>query len=493
MTLIARNGPAFRQGGAAIIYAGETVSVGFRLSRPDGAGGWEAQDLTDRAFGLQLYADGGEVRLSVLGAPTAHADGDYIACVLSGEDTAGLTDRILGWEFVEFVADGRLVIGSGRAQVAIGAAADTPPGAPGAGAAPFTLYDLRTDAGIVEVQFTGAPGPEGPAGPQGAQGAPGADGADGAQGPQGPAGGLSGGDALAAVGFVAGLAGTPGLYVVGDADTGLFAPAGDTVAIATGGAQRLTVDPAGLVGVGMTSLSAQLNVQSGAGSRVGLLVKGAAGQSALMTHWQHSNGATLAEMDANGHLGLNRAAASATTVINFAGGLNERIDTTGTAMGLSGIVINAQNGAIVGAQLRAESRFTGAMNNAQALSVGVGVNSAGGTGSITNGRGITVTSPGTASGTVGTATGLYVEAQDTGASVGIGWSIFAPGPSDMAHLNGPLLLGGTTRPNDLGAGIVIYNTTAPSMNVGGAGQLFVEAGELKYRGASGTITTLAAA
>jgi hypothetical protein len=53
-----------------------------------------------------------------------------------------------------------------------------------------------------------------------------------------------------------------------------------------------------------------------------------------------------------------------------------------------------------------------------------------------------------------------------------------------------LLLGGTSDPTSAAKCIVIYNGTAPTGNVAG-GILYVEAGALKYRGSSGTVTTLA--
>jgi hypothetical protein len=55
-----------------------------------------------------------------------------------------------------------------------------------------------------------------------------------------------------------------------------------------------------------------------------------------------------------------------------------------------------------------------------------------------------------------------------------------------------LLLGGTSEPTSAAKAIVIYNGTAPTGNVAG-GTLYVESGALKYRGSSGTVTTLAAA
>ena len=55
---------------------------------------------------------------------------------------------------------------------------------------------------------------------------------------------------------------------------------------------------------------------------------------------------------------------------------------------------------------------------------------------------------------------------------------------------GNLLLGGTSDPTSAAKAIVIYNGTAPTGNIAG-GTLYVEGGALKYRGSSGTVTTLA--
>jgi hypothetical protein len=58
--------------------------------------------------------------------------------------------------------------------------------------------------------------------------------------------------------------------------------------------------------------------------------------------------------------------------------------------------------------------------------------------------------------------------------------------------SGNLLVGLTTAGTTAAKTIQIANGTAPTANVTG-GQLYVEAGALKYRGSSGTITTIAAA
>lgn len=58
--------------------------------------------------------------------------------------------------------------------------------------------------------------------------------------------------------------------------------------------------------------------------------------------------------------------------------------------------------------------------------------------------------------------------------------------------SGNLLVGLTAAGTTAAKTIQIANGTAPTANVTG-GQLYVEAGALKYRGSSGTITTLAVA
>jgi hypothetical protein len=55
-----------------------------------------------------------------------------------------------------------------------------------------------------------------------------------------------------------------------------------------------------------------------------------------------------------------------------------------------------------------------------------------------------------------------------------------------------LLQAPTEDTNDIGV-IYIPNGTAPTANLTGGGKLYVEGGELKYRGSSGTITTIAVA
>jgi hypothetical protein len=61
-----------------------------------------------------------------------------------------------------------------------------------------------------------------------------------------------------------GSAGAPGLAFNGDADTGVFRPAANTMALTTGGAERLRVSSAGAVGIGETVPGGQLHITGGA-------------------------------------------------------------------------------------------------------------------------------------------------------------------------------------------------------------------------------------
>jgi hypothetical protein len=157
LSIVTRNQPPFGANGRAIVYAGEAVTVGFRLTDAEGA----VQDYTDRAFGLRVYDDGGTTRINLPGVLTSHADGDYIAFTIEDSDTSSLTAALRGWEFVEFVDAGRVVIMAGSFQLAIGSGAAQASGSPGSGGSGVTLYELATDTNIVTVQYLGAPGAAG--------------------------------------------------------------------------------------------------------------------------------------------------------------------------------------------------------------------------------------------------------------------------------------------------------------------------------------------
>ena len=70
----------------------------------------------------------------------------------------------------------------------------------------------------------------------------------------------TGGTYAGAVRFVAGSASVPSISVDGDTNTGVFFPAADTVAIGTGGTERMRLDASGKLGIGTASPSGFLDV-----------------------------------------------------------------------------------------------------------------------------------------------------------------------------------------------------------------------------------------
>jgi len=61
----------------------------------------------------------------------------------------------------------------------------------------------------------------------------------------------------------AGSVGGPSLFFTGDPNTGLFSPGADTIALVTGGTNRVHVTSGGLVGIGSTSPAQKLEIQDG--------------------------------------------------------------------------------------------------------------------------------------------------------------------------------------------------------------------------------------
>jgi hypothetical protein len=64
---------------------------------------------------------------------------------------------------------------------------------------------------------------------------------------------LAGGNLTGVLGLTAGTALLPAIIPTGDPNTGVWFPAADTVAVSTGGAERMRIDSAGSVGIGGTA------------------------------------------------------------------------------------------------------------------------------------------------------------------------------------------------------------------------------------------------
>ena len=72
-------------------------------------------------------------------------------------------------------------------------------------------------------------------------------------------------------------------------------------------------------------------------------------------------------------------------------------------------------------------------------------------------------------------------------------ALFLNQKSNLVFRNGQSLTSGTHFDANATNTFTIHNGTAPVTNIANAGQLYVEAGALKFRGGSGTITTIAVA
>ena len=99
-----------------------------------------------------------------------------------------------------------------------------------------------------------------------------------------------------ALGIIAGSAASPSLFISGDADTGLYSPGANQLAISTNGTGRLFVDASGNVGVGTSSpiaLYRSLSIHGNATDQGGVLDLATSNQSSRAYVFNDSNGLSL--------------------------------------------------------------------------------------------------------------------------------------------------------------------------------------------------------
>jgi hypothetical protein len=196
----------------------------------------------------------------------------------------------------------------------------------------------------------------------------------------------------------------------------------------------------------LTSL-ARLTVVNGTSSVVGAVIRGAASQSANLQEWQNSAGSLVANMSPAG------------TLVLYGSGITSGDHRVGTATYYSASLnVSARSATEIGAVVRG---FTSQSANLQEWQ-----NSAG-----------TVLASVNSSGGLSVAT-LVSTAGTIRANAGLGSSTVA-----LSSLVS----------NVAGGHLVLQNITVTPNTPSGAGVLYVESGALKYKGSSGTVTTIAAA
>jgi len=249
--------------------------------------------------------------------------------------------------------------------------------------------------------------------------------------------------------LAAGTALLPSLSAFGDVNTGLWFPAADTIAASVGGVEALRVSSAGDVGIGTTAVF---------GSGSGVEIQRAGIATLRIENSSASNSFELyADSAANG---INlRGRDSSPLVFWTANTERMRLDSSGN-LGI------------------------GTTSPAFALGSGVEIQRAG----------IATLRLGNSSG----SNALEIAADSTANGIrfyGINNApfVFAPEATERMRLDtsGNLGLGVTSFGTSAAKVLGMANATAPTTSPAGMGQLYVEAGALKYRGSSGTVTTIA--
>ena len=217
--------------------------------------------------------------------------------------------------------------------------------------------------------------------------------------------------------------------------------------------EAVSIDSAAKVGIGNIAPVAQLDVYSQLSTRVGQIIRGASGQTADLMQFQSDTGTVLSSVSAAG--------------FNLTPGLRA-VDNTGAFInmqsGTNGVLVSTRAAANLGLIVRGAASQTADLQQWQDSASSV-VGRVTSSGTIVAGNGFQ-------------GTGLLNTSGQT--------TVVISGSRNVGLAGGTISVGG-------GAGVVFVSnaTTVPTSNPTGGGILYVEAGALKYRGSSGTITTIA--
>lgn len=222
--------------------------------------------------------------------------------------------------------------------------------------------------------------------------------------------------------------------------------------------------------IGMAAYNGTYGIYGGQPSSIPFVIKGAASQTANLQEWQNSAGSMVANVNVNGDI---LAGGSYYTNNAYFGGGAPYMNAT--------VNIRSQQDSYVGVAIRARSSQTGNLQEWQ--------NSSGTVLASIDKDGSIITYGATSIGT--TRIGTSILSINTGylANPGIiirGQSGQTANLQEWQNSAGTKLAAVTKD-----AWLELGSSTAPAANSGVGGYLYVEGGALKYRGSSGTVTTIA--
>jgi len=238
---------------------------------------------------------------------------------------------------------------------------------------------------------------------------------------------------------------------------------------------------AGRLGVGATlTTGAMAMVVNTTAADVGLIVRGAASQSGSLVSIQNSAASALVTISSSGDFAVtSNTTSTAPFQIN-----------AGLSGGTSAYSVLVQSVIASGVTVAADAFRTSWSTAAAAFTLTTARHFTA-TG-MTIGAASTVTNQiGFLASALTGATNNFGFVGEMGASTGR-WNLYMSGTA-ANHLAGNLCVGTTAIATSADKAIHMGNGTAPSANIASGGILYVESGALKYRGSSGTVTTLGAA
>jgi len=282
-------------------------------------------------------------------------------------------------------------------------------------------------------------------------------------------------------------------YNTGQIMMRMFAPSGQTANIQNWYVNSTIVSSIGPAG----NISILLN----SASTVGLIVKGAPSQSAKLQEWQNNSGTTLASVNNNGV--FETSASIYTPYLQPVNGGGSYLSLTQG----NPVTANTSSASVVPFAVKGAASQTANLqewrNSAGTVLASINASGNATFNTLTVNTNNTVYF-GTSSGIYGTTVaiktytdsnvGLVVQATGSGQTGNLqNWNNSVGIVLAKISASGNIVAGDMAIATSSVSTIHISNGTIPSANPTGGGVLYVEAGALKFRGSSGTITTIAVA